>query len=158
MSFVQKFRKILRQIERDMVVHLKVESRCCGVTLAQCHVLLELTEHQEVGLAILAEKLRLDPSTMSRSIDGLVKEGFVSRDENPENRRAVILRLSPEGMEKAEAINNSCDGFYKNLLNKVSKERKKSLLEGMEILAEVLAKETAQADCCGSARVKGKKT
>ena len=45
----------------------------------------------------LAEKLRISPATVSELVDGLVREGLVLRQPDPDDRRAVLLELTTEG-------------------------------------------------------------
>lgn len=44
----------------------------------------------------LAECLQSDPSTISRQVAGLVKDGLLERRADPEDGRASILALTPE--------------------------------------------------------------
>ncbi|HEY3416310.1 MAG TPA: hypothetical protein VGM23_05440, partial [Armatimonadota bacterium] len=53
------FRRQLRALERELVRQLEADTSCCGVTLAQCHALLELAT-AELSLSGLAAALDLD--------------------------------------------------------------------------------------------------
>ncbi len=43
-----------------------------GISLAQCHTLLEIEKSHEISISELANTLSLDKSTVSRTVDGLV--------------------------------------------------------------------------------------
>lgn len=47
----------------------------------------------------LAARTLLDPSTVSRAIAQLVALGFVARTPDPEDRRASVLTVTPQGRE-----------------------------------------------------------
>jgi DNA-binding MarR family transcriptional regulator len=47
----------------------------------------------------LAARTFLDPSTVSRAIAQLVALGFVTRTPDPEDRRASVLTVTPQGRE-----------------------------------------------------------
>jgi DNA-binding MarR family transcriptional regulator len=111
----QIFPQALREIERAVARHLKDQTARCGVTLAQCHIILELEELGNPSIVELAGQLQLDSSTLSRSIDGLVKSGMVNRMENPQNRRSSLLSLTEEGIKTGNQINQVCDEFYSEL-------------------------------------------
>ena len=115
-STVRDFRRSLRTLEREIELSIAAETECCGVTVAQCHLLLELEHRGPSYVCELAESLALDQSTLSRTADGLVKAGLASRAEDPRNRRRQILDLSPEGREKADYINRRCDERYARVL------------------------------------------
>jgi DNA-binding MarR family transcriptional regulator len=137
---VRELRKFLRVIEREVESQLKTQTVCCGVTSAQCHALLELAGTQEMSLVELSDCLRLDASTLSRTVDGLVKLGHVNRITDPDNRRYVRLGLTGKGKRKVEFIDRSCDRFYLDLLSAIPEEKRKALVESVQLLAEVFAK------------------
>src|SRR5918996_1540381 len=45
----------------------------------------------------LAEWVRMDRTTMVALVDSLEERGYVRRERNPEDRRAYLLQLTPEG-------------------------------------------------------------
>jgi DNA-binding MarR family transcriptional regulator len=136
---IREFRKHLRAIERAVGSLLKGETVCCGVTPAQCHVLLEIAEAGETSLVDLAQRLGLDSSTLSRTVDGLVKAGLVIRETDPGNRRYVKLRLTVAGRSKVGLIDGACDRFYADLLGRVPKHERPRLAESVKLLARMLA-------------------
>jgi len=135
---VREFRKYIREIEREVEHQLKSQTGCCGVTLPQCHALMELDDMGPVGIIDLAKRLRLDTSTLSRTVDSLVREGFVERNVNPENRRFVIVNLTDRGQAKADEINGACDRFYHDLLDGFP-ESHSVILETVKRLSELLS-------------------
>jgi len=48
-------------------------------------------------LSALAERCGFDPSTVSRQVADLEKEGLLERATDPDDRRAVLLKASPKG-------------------------------------------------------------
>ena len=103
-------------LEREIELSIAAETECCGVTVAQCRLLLELGLRGPSSACDLAESLALDQSTLSRTADGLVMAGLATRSEDPGNRRRQILDLSPRGREKADLIDRSCDERYESAL------------------------------------------
>jgi|WetSurMetagenome_2_1015567.scaffolds.fasta_scaffold160088_2 DNA-binding MarR family transcriptional regulator len=134
---IKTFRKRLREIERAVARHLKDQTSCCGVTLAQCHVILELEEMGSPGIAELAGQLQLDSSTLSRTIDGLVKTGLVSRRENPRNRRSSQVSLTPRGIQAGRQINQVCDDFYARLFERIPASEHPRLLDSIDFFARL---------------------
>jgi DNA-binding MarR family transcriptional regulator len=63
---------------------------------AQLHVLLIVERHRDINLSGLAAQLGALVSSASRLCDRLEAAGLLHRVHGP-SRRAVILRLSPEG-------------------------------------------------------------
>jgi DNA-binding MarR family transcriptional regulator len=131
------FRRDLRVLEREAVRHLEAGTGCCGVTLAQCHALLELS-FSDSSLTSLAAALDLDPSTLSRTIDGLVKTGWVDRTQNAANRRAVCLTLTEAGRGKVAEIDSMCDVYYGNLFSQMAETDRKGVSRAVKLLAELM--------------------
>src|SRR4030067_2498574 len=97
---IQKLRFLrekLRLIERQMNDPFSRDAGCCGLTLAQCHTLLEVGYKKEVSLVDLASSFGLDTSTLSRMIQGLVVLGLVSRLTNEKDRCYVAISLTEQG-------------------------------------------------------------
>lgn len=143
------FRRHLREIEREVARGLKDQTTCCGVSLAQCHVILEVGELGNPSIVELADRLKLDASTLSRTVDGLVKAGLLDRAENPRNRRSSLISLTGKGREAHESINRMCDDFYAKLFAKIPANRHGRLLEAIELLAGIFT-EIRFEECGGT--------
>lgn len=147
-SPIREFRRYIREIERELEFQLKRQSGCCGVTMAQCHVLMELDDMGVTSIVDLAQRLRLDTSTLSRTVDSLVREGYVERTINPENRRFVLVKLADKGIEKTGEINAVCDGFYQDLFQGIPGGPASSV-EALRRLSEILTQRHGRPCCCG---------
>jgi DNA-binding MarR family transcriptional regulator len=132
---IRAFRAHLRAIERQVARTLKDQTMCCGVTMAQCHVLLEIGELGQPSLAELAGRLLLDASTLSRTVDSLVKAGMVDREENPRNRRSILLAFTAKGRQAHDAINRLCDGYYGQFFTRIPAAEQGAFLAAVERLA-----------------------
>ena len=69
---VRSFRKRLRVIERAVLGNMKEESSCCGVSLSQCHILLELEEHDSTPVAELISRMVAEAEAAERRLAGLL--------------------------------------------------------------------------------------
>lgn len=138
LTSVRAFRKGLRILERSIELALISQSECCGVTPAQCHLLLEVGESGEASIGELAAALELDASTLSRTVDGLVKSGLLIRREDPSNRRRQLICLSDEGQEKADNINATCDHYYGALLGTLPEREADNLIQSLPLLVRAM--------------------
>lgn len=152
---IEEFRRDLRVLEREIVRQLQTETACCGVTLAQCHVLVELSRAGTLSLTDLAVLMQLDRSTLSRTVEGLVKAGLVFRAADPDDRRAVRLTCTPEGSGRVAAIDDACNRQYAALLGRVSTSRRQQIVGTIRFLAAAIpelrdAGAGTAAACCVS--------
>ncbi len=148
---LEEFRRDLRILEREIMRQLEGETDCCGVTPSQCHVLLELSL-SEMSLSGLAAALDLDASTLSRTVESMVKACLIERAVDPADRRAVRLRLAPAGREKAAAINAMCNEHYSALLARLSGKDQRQVIRAVRLLADGMHRfrQEGTASCCGS--------
>jgi len=137
---IRLFRRSLRALEREIELSVAAETECCGVTVAQCHLLLELESRGPSSVGEIADALALDQSTTSRTADALVKAGLVSRADDPANRRRQILDLSPAGRKKADLINRRCDARYESVLGNSDDDERTAMAETVAFLARALRK------------------
>lgn len=55
----------------------------------------------------LAGRFLLDASTVSRQVAGLVRDGLVEREADPEDGRACRLRITPRGSDALSAVRHA---------------------------------------------------
>jgi DNA-binding MarR family transcriptional regulator len=137
-STVRGFRSDLRRLEREIERSLASETGCCGVSLAQCHLLLEVGERGRTGVTELASILDLDKSTLSRTVDGMCRAGLLSRETDPDSRRHQVIRLTEAGRAKADSINGLCDSSYTRLLGCIPEEKRVMVVESVALLARAM--------------------
>lgn len=135
---IRAFRKGIRALERQVELSLQSQTECCGVTPAQCHLLLAVEEVGEASPGDLARELELDASTLSRTVDGLAKAGLLSRREDPGNRRRQLIALTEAGMRKADEINGRCDEYYAGVLTSLGERDAAAVERAVPILVEAL--------------------
>jgi DNA-binding MarR family transcriptional regulator len=111
------FRESLRKFER---LNQLMNSRCCrGITMSQCHVLLEIERLDTATTNQLANNLKLDKSTLSRTVDSLVSLALVNRSESLTDRRYKSLILTEKGKELCENINRENSNLYTSVFQKL---------------------------------------
>ena len=68
-----------------------------GVTLAERHLLIELTNCTYPTMGEIAERLLLDKSTVSRLIAKAVKKGYIECSSDEKDKRKRFLHLTELG-------------------------------------------------------------
>jgi len=150
-SDVRRFRRHLRQFER--VTHAQLKSCCAEVTLAQCLVLLEIDENGQLAMSQLAARLRLDNSTLSRTIEGLVQRQLVERLREDQDRRVVRIQLTTKGNAVCRSIHEENDGHYIRVFEKIPASRRGAVLKSFETLVQAFLDcevEALSGASCGS--------
>lgn len=140
----KNLRELLRILIRNLDVLEKGESSCCGITVAQCHAVVEIGRAGEISLNALADLLVLDKSTMSRTINNLVDSGLVIRELHAEDRRYVSIRLTEDGRKAFEDIETSMKKYYENIFLSIPEGKRGQVIESLELVV-LAAKENK---CC----------
>lgn len=68
------------------------------------------------SLGRLTELARRQPSTISKSVDSLVRQGLLTRRAADGDRRAVVLELTPEGAELWREAHRAVEDLASRLL------------------------------------------
>lgn len=135
---IRAFRKSLRLFERLTAQQLKEDSCCRGVTLAQCHTILEIEDMVQATTVGLSKRLGLDKSTLSRTIDGLVNIGLLERAPDPADRRFNLLSLTVKGREVADHINQANDEFFRKVFDGIEGEKHDEVIDNFERLVRAM--------------------
>ena len=92
-----------------------------------------------VTLKVLAESLNITPAAASEMVDALVRKDVLCRDHNPQDRRAVAIRLAENCRKRFLEGEKNFDHVTADFLNTLSEERRNSFLSGLEALHNFLA-------------------
>ena len=88
-----------------------------GLSQATGLPVLVVSRFGENGIrpGMLAEMLSLEPSSLVRVVDQLINAGLLARHEDPQDRRAKILRLTAEGQKTAALMDQALTPFRRKL-------------------------------------------
>jgi DNA-binding MarR family transcriptional regulator len=137
-------RELIRVLVRNLGILEKSDAGCCGVTISQCHAIVEIGRAKEISLNELAEILTLDKSTMSRTINKLVDDNLVIRELHSEDRRYITIRLTEKGIEIFKTIEGSMNKYYENIFMSISEDKREQILDSLQVLIEAVHKNK----CC----------
>lgn len=116
------------------------------VTIAQFRVLVVLETHGRTTLVQLATRLGVNASTAQRQVDRLVREGLVDRRENPDDRREVVIALTPQGAALVDTVTaRRRDAIARIVLDLPNSDRS-ALIAALEAFATAANEPTAGLD------------
>lgn len=144
----KQLREIIRILERKLGILEDTEFSCCNITLAQCHALVEIGRTDHISLNELSERLGLENSTMSRTVNNLVTSGMVKRQEDQQDRRYIAIALTEDGRQLFEQIESSMSVYYEEILNNIPQSKREQVLESLALLAEAVNKSSCCMDSC----------
>jgi len=136
----KNFREQIRILERKLGLLNKQDTCYPEVSLAQCHALVEIGRAKSISLKNLSNILTLDISTMSRTVDSLVKKDFVLRSPSKVDRRSIDIELTEKGLLTFEDIENKMNDKFKKVFKEISDEDQLTAINGLNIIIEALSK------------------
>ena len=86
----------------------------------------------------LADRLNLDKSTASRVSDKLVLDGKLLRQEDPNDRRYVVLKLTKQGMQSYTNLEQRMNAYFEQVMAGVDPAERAAMLRGLQTLAAAL--------------------
>lgn len=131
---IRQFRRVLRRFTR--LINSQLKTCCRTVTLAQCLVLMEVEEIRTPTMGQLASALRLDNSTLSRTVDGLVERGLIERVRGDADRRVVKIRLTRPGKAVCRSIHADNDASCRRVFGQIPPSQHDRVVRSFEVLVD----------------------
>ena len=94
---VAELSEIVARLRRALRTAVRGDVPWETLPMAQVEILQRLADESGVRVRDLADRHRLAPNTVSNLIQQMVTTGLVTRDPDPDDRRAVIVSLTPQG-------------------------------------------------------------
>jgi MarR family transcriptional regulator for hemolysin len=112
-----------------------------GLSQATGLPVLVISRFGESGVrpGVLAETLGLEPSSLVRVVDHLLESRLLERHDDPNDRRAKILRLTEEGQKTAERMDQALRPFRRKLFGAFEPADVEACLRVLSGLPDVIA-------------------
>jgi DNA-binding MarR family transcriptional regulator len=139
------FRELINEILIQSRLLSSDRSAIKGLTPKQVHILAEISDHLYTH-GELAKRLRVDSSTLTRTIDPLVKKNLITREINPRNRREILIQLTTQGLEILDKINSLLDEYCGQILKKVPSDQQEMVELSIRILVQIMRQKNTLRD------------
>lgn len=100
----------------------------------QFHSLRIINEHDGASLSFVAQRLASGLPSASRLIDGLFERGLVTRETAPDDRRRVLLSLTPLGHATLDTFHQEAIAYLASLVEILSDEESTAIIDAMAML------------------------
>jgi DNA-binding MarR family transcriptional regulator len=117
---------------------LRVEDEALGISAPRLSVLSVLVFAGPKRIGELARMEQVEPPTMTRLVDGLVRDGLAVRDADPDDARAVRVRATPTGARTLRRGRARRVETLSESLAALSPTELAALGEGVEVLELIL--------------------
>ncbi len=110
------------------------EHRSVDLSVPQLRALSFIDLSTAASLSELAEHIGLTLPSMSKMIDGLVERGLITRSEDPQDRRRVVLCLTSAGRESVEMAQAATRAAMAERVAHLGQEQRAAVMEAMDAL------------------------
>lgn len=117
-----------------------------GMSQSQVRALACLARCEGINQVRLAEKLDIQPMTLVRHIDRLEAAGLVAREADPDDRRAVRLRLTPSAQPLLDRMFAIGSGLWNEATATLDATEREFLLGALQRIKRSLSE--ANPDLC----------
>ncbi|MFN8011871.1 MAG: MarR family transcriptional regulator [Holophagaceae bacterium] len=128
----------LRRIVKALQEYSSSVEKQFGLTGPQLWALWELNRRGPMSLKGLAERMHLDPSTVTGVVERLHRKGLVSREADAEDRRRVVLGLTEEGRKTVRTAPHPAQGQLLHALSVMDADQVEQLNKTLQLLASVM--------------------
>ena len=103
------------------------------LTLPQLRTIFIIAHHYASSVVQISQQLGIGEPTASYLVDKLVQAGLVERNEDPQDRRRAMIRLSPAGGELIEKL-FGWEEFLGGWLHQIPNEDLSLLRRGLDAI------------------------
>jgi DNA-binding MarR family transcriptional regulator len=110
----------------DLSRHISSEQMKSRLTMIQIRTLIYIYENKIVKPTEIAKKFKITPASVTSQIDKLVKDGWLKRVRNEDDKRVIEVELTEMGKRELpneiEKLHKSCEWIFKSLDRQEQKE------------------------------------
>jgi DNA-binding MarR family transcriptional regulator len=117
---------------------LRVEDEALGISAPRLSALSVLVFAGPKRIGELARLEQVEPPTMTKLVDALVRDGLVVREPDPDDARAVQVRATPTGAKTLRRGRASRVETLRARLATLSPAELAALGEGVDVLERIL--------------------
>lgn len=127
MAFRQAIQRVLKAENIDM-------------TFEMLQIMHRLWNQQGISQQNLAEQTAKDKACLTNLISNLEKKGWVTRKEDPDDKRSRLVYLTQSGEELALIVNPLVKGIYKQIEKETSNKQLQACLTQLDKINDILNK------------------
>ena len=152
-NFEQSLGFMLSDVSRLLRRDFDRRVRELALTQAQWRAIAQLSREDGIRQTTLAERLEVQPITLARLIDRMQSAGWVSREPDPDDRRATLLFLTEKAQPILALMRSHAEDALAEVLAGVSPTARKSLMSTLIRIKENLAALETASNAVSSGRI-----
>jgi DNA-binding MarR family transcriptional regulator len=132
-ALASELRLAIGQVSR----RIRAERGAAGLTDPQYTVLVWLIKDGPMSPGQLAERERIQPPSMTRTVNALVELGLVAKTEHPTDGRQVVVSLTDAGVAEVQETRRRRDAWLAGRLATLTPDERAMLVDAAELLRRI---------------------
>ena len=128
----------LRRIMRAMDMHSRALAGSHGLTGPQMLCLREIASRGALTTGSLALAVALSPATLTGILDRLEVRGLVSRERRPEDKRRVLVSLTPIGRQMSQELPSPLQDRFSERMTELSADDQAAIRMALASVAKMM--------------------
>ena len=92
------------------------------LTFGEQVIIMFLSRNEEVNQDAISKRYMIDKGMVAKTLNKLETKGFISREQNPDNKRENIISLTQKGVDILNNIKNIIDEWNEILYEEMSED------------------------------------
>ena len=127
------------------VIHTEMRSqRAADLTVPQFRVLLFISRNPGCSLLAVARSLGLTSPTIFKIVDGQVDDGLVRRQDSNQDRRKILLTLTPRGQDILQKTREGTQLRLAEIISPLSAPEREVVFEALGLLQPLFLQRNEQ--------------
>jgi DNA-binding MarR family transcriptional regulator len=135
-GLIREIVELQKQAGRNMRSHAPDALLSLNLTMAQLKCLAYINFEGVVNFKMLGAALGVTPPNLTGIVDRMVEQKLIIREENPDNRRMQMLKLTPRGEAIINELQESGNAHMKAILSIMNIDDLSALARGMHALVK----------------------
>jgi DNA-binding MarR family transcriptional regulator len=135
MRILRNFGRIYTEKVADGSSNIKSDLR-----VSQIKALFAFKDANCLSMKELADNVDAKLSNMTMMVDSLIRDGIAERDRDDQDRRKVMVRLTPLGEKIRAQFRSHRRKVAKSIFSHLTEDDKKALLSSLDNACKILAK------------------
>lgn len=133
-ELINKVMDLHRRMDRSLRPFVPAVWMELNLTVAQLKSLIFIVGEGKTSSRKLAAALCVTPSNVTGIVDRLAEQGFISRDQNPNDRRTLLLQPTDKGEAVLSRLRYGIESYITRVLQGMSVEELSVLAQGYSSL------------------------
>ena len=105
-----------------------------GITVSVGFALLNIDVKDGTPSTALGPKMGMESTSLSRLLKNMESAGLIFKEAHPEDKRSVLLKLTPLGLEKRDASRDAVLKFNAAISDSLGDTQSQSFFEAMDVI------------------------